>query len=66
MSPGARTIPAAMVLPTAADIPNHMPKTLRRRPRLRGAVASKAPGDAGALDVEAPGVEDISDGFGNE
>jgi hypothetical protein len=29
-------------------------------------VASKAPGDAGALDVEAPGVEDISDGFGNE
>jgi hypothetical protein len=43
-----------------------MPRTLRRRPRLRGAAASKAPGDAEALDVEALGVEDISDGFGNE
>ena len=71
MSPGARTIPAAMVLPTAADIPNHMPRTLRRRPRLPGTeAASKAVLDAGALDVEAldvgaPGVEDRSDGFGN-
>ena len=61
MSPGARTIPAAMVLPTAAEMPNHMPSTLRRRPRLRGAEsASKVLLDAGALDVE-----DRSDGFGN-
>ena len=61
MSPGARTIPAAMVLPTAAEIPNHMPSTLRRRPRLWEAEgASKV-----LLDAEAPGVEDRSDGFGN-
>ena len=60
MSPGARTIPAAMVLPTAAEIPNHMPRTLSNRPRLRGAAgASKVP-----LDAEALGVEDRSDGFG--
>ena len=75
MSPGARTIPAAMVLPTAADIPNHIPRTLRRRPRLGGmAGASKAVLDAGTLDVEALDVEaldvdaldvqDRSDGFG--
>src|SRR6266478_1588498 len=60
MSPGARTIPAAMVLPTAAEMPNHMPSTLRRRRRLRGESASKVLLDAGAL-----GVEDRSDGFGN-
>ena len=61
MSPGARTIPAAMVFPIAADIPNHMPRTLRRRPRLRAvADASKV-----LLDAEALGVEDRSDGFGN-
>ncbi|SRR6266851_6028017 len=61
MSPGARTIPAAMVLPTAAEMPNHMPRTLRRRPRLREArSASKVRLDAGAL-----GVEDRSGGFGN-
>ena len=61
MSPGARTIPAAMVLPTAAEIPNHMPSTLSRRPRLR-----EAEGESKVLlDAEAPGVEDRSDGFGN-
>ena len=62
MSPGARTIPAAMVLPTAAEIPNHMPRTLRRRPPPRAAEAmeSRVP-----LDAEPPGVEDRSDGFGN-
>src|SRR5579859_525478 len=32
MSPGARTIPAAIVLPTAAAMPNHMPRTLSRWP----------------------------------
>jgi hypothetical protein len=61
MSPGARTIPAAMVLPTAAEIPNHIPRTFRSRPRLLGAAtASKVP-----LDAEALGVEDRSKGFGN-
>jgi hypothetical protein len=61
MSPGARTIPAAMALPMAADIPNHMPRTLRRRLRLRGAeTPSKL-----LLDVEGLGVEDKSDGFSN-
>jgi hypothetical protein len=50
-----------MVLPTAAEIPNHIPRTLRRRPRLLGlARASKV-----LLDAEALGVEDRSDGFGN-
>ena len=34
MSPGARTIPAAIVLPMAAEMPNHIPRTLRSRPRL--------------------------------
>src|SRR5258708_7089591 len=62
MSPGARTIPAAMVLPTAAEIPNHMPRTLRRRPRPRAAevIESKVP-----LDAEPLGVEDRSEVFGN-
>src|SRR6266852_8510007 len=62
MSPGARTIPAAMVLPTAAEIPNHMPRTLRRRPRPRAAEPkeSRVP-----LDAEPPGAEDKSEVFGN-
>src|SRR5216684_2871264 len=60
MSPGARTIPAAMVLPTAAEIPNHMPRTLRRRPRPAEAMESKVP-----LDAEPLGVEDRSEVFGN-
>src|SRR5882724_3631898 len=34
ISPGVRTMPAAMVLPTAAAMPNHMPRTWRRRPRF--------------------------------
>jgi hypothetical protein len=40
MSPGARTMPAAMVLPTAAAMPNHMPKTLRRPPFERAWAAA--------------------------
>src|SRR5437899_2585699 len=61
MSPGARTIPAAIVLPTAAEIPNHIPSTLSKRPRLRaGATPSKV-----LLDAEVLSVEDRSDGFGN-
>src|ERR1700716_2836643 len=32
-SPGVRTMPAAIVLPIAAAMPNHMPRTWRRRPR---------------------------------
>lgn len=43
MSPGARTMPAAMVLPTAAAIPNHTPRTFKRPPRERTDVAA-APG----------------------
>jgi hypothetical protein len=47
-----------MVLPIAADMPNHMPRTLRSRPRLRGEeLSSKV-----LLDAEALGVEDRSDG----
>src|SRR5258707_10476815 len=43
MLPGVRTMPAAMVLPTAAAMPNHMPRTCRRRPRFFAArAASKA------------------------
>src|SRR6266849_6730633 len=61
MSPGARTIPAAIVLPTAAEIPNHMPRTFSRRPRPRGAArASKV-----LLDAEALAVEDRSGRLGN-
>jgi len=61
MSPGARTIPAAMALPMAADIPNHMPRTLRRRLRLLAAAgAAKL-----LLDGERVGVEDKSDRFSN-
>ena len=54
-------MPAAIVLPTAAEMPNHMPSTLSKRPRLTGTeTTSKVP-----LDAEASGVEDKSDGFGN-
>src|SRR3954447_18511623 len=61
MSPGARTIPAAMVLPTAAEIPNHIPSTFSSRPPLLAALtASKLP-----LDAPAVSVEDRSDGLSN-
>jgi hypothetical protein len=36
MSPGDRTIPAAMVFPIAAAMPNHMPSTWRSLPLLAG------------------------------
>ena len=32
MTPGVRTIPAAIVLPTAAAIPNHTPRTCKSFP----------------------------------
>src|ERR1700730_4312846 len=32
MSPGVRTIPAAIAFPMAAAMPNHMPRTFRSRP----------------------------------
>src|ERR1700719_4165692 len=32
MTPGVRTIPAAMVLPTAAAMPNHTPRTCNNFP----------------------------------
>jgi hypothetical protein len=35
MSPGERTMPAAIVFPTAAAIPNHMPRTLSNPPPER-------------------------------
>jgi hypothetical protein len=33
MSPGARTMPAAMVFPTAAAMPNQIPNTFKSFPR---------------------------------
>ena len=42
MSPGVRTIPAAMVLPTAAAMPNHIPRTCKSQPRLRSVVEGVA------------------------
>src|SRR5437763_7091458 len=36
ISPGERTMPAAMVLPTAAAIPNHIPRTCKSLPRPAG------------------------------
>ena len=55
MSPGVRTIPAAMVLPIAAAMPNHIPRTLSRRPRSPlGAVASFE-GASVALDMKFVG-----------
>src|SRR5580693_2220489 len=35
MSPGVRTIPAAIELPIAAETPNHTPSTCSSRPRFR-------------------------------
>src|SRR5579862_916759 len=48
MSPGVRTIPAAMELPIAAETPNHTPRTCSSRPRLSVAAG------AGAALVEGP------------
>src|SRR5580658_3239460 len=42
MSPGVRTMPAEMVFPTAAAMPNHMPSTGNNFPRLRVAPAVTA------------------------
>ena len=47
MTPGVRTIPAAMVLPTAAAMPNHTPRTCNNFPgeillRGRRSVAARA------------------------
>src|SRR5258706_95590 len=60
MSPGARTIPAAIVLPMAAEMPNHMPRTLSSRPRLGDALA--------VISVDTSvreSVEGASDGLDN-
>src|SRR5580693_2169610 len=43
MSPGVRTMPAEIVLPTAAAMPNHMPSTCSSFPRLRPAPGATAP-----------------------
>src|ERR1700730_4989532 len=51
MSPGVRTIPAAMALPTAAAIPNHMPRTRINFPR-DGLLAPGRAVDAGVSGFE--------------
>jgi hypothetical protein len=61
MSPGARTIPAAMVLPMAAEIPNHIPSTRSRRPRVAPATLAT---ESVPLTSE-PGVEDMRDVLDN-
>src|SRR5271170_2473852 len=63
ISPGARTIPAAMVFPTAAAIPNQTPRTFNSPPRERPAAtaALAAMGPAGATGV----VLDASDVLDN-
>ena len=40
MSPGERTIPAAMVFPMAAEMPNQKPSTCSSRPRPGRAAAT--------------------------
>src|SRR5271156_1900129 len=42
MSPGVRTIPAAIALPMAAETPNQTPRTCSSRPRFRGGVGVSA------------------------
>src|SRR5271155_2629313 len=49
MSPGVRTMPAEIVLPTAAAMPNHMPSTCSSFPWLRS-----VPGAAAMALVEDP------------
>src|SRR5437879_4877399 len=60
MSPGARTIPAAMVLPTAAEMPNQTPRTFNKRPREF--VPTPAPAAKGSV---TPG-KDASEDSGNQ
>src|SRR5450432_4497883 len=61
MSPGARTMPAAMVFPTAAAIPNHIPKTCKSRPRPRPADSVRICGASGEL---AGGASNVLDNGG--
>src|ERR1700722_102738 len=56
MTPGVRTIPAAMVLPTAAAMPNHTPRTRKSFPpeileRGEGGVAGRAAKPGGASGI---------------
>src|SRR5580704_10319678 len=62
ISPGARTIPAAMVLPTAAAIPNQTPRTFSSPPRERA--ASAAPTTTGPIGATGV-VVDASDVLDN-
>src|SRR2546423_15705119 len=67
MSPGARTIPAAMVLPTAAETPNQTPSTLRRRPREgtpRFAPLAVGAADRGKDKSDSSGKESSQDKYG--
>src|ERR1700719_996600 len=59
MSPGARTMPAAMVLPMAAAMPNHTPRTFRRPP-LERAEVSMLPAVAGVIGGVSAVVLDAS------
>jgi hypothetical protein len=58
MSPGVRTIPAAMALPIAAETPNQTPNTWRSFPRR------KAPEPGAPLVVDASDV--LDNGFSGE
>src|ERR1700731_2630437 len=56
MTPGVRTIPAAIVLPTAAAMPNHTPRTCINFPgeillRGKGGLATRASTLGGASGV---------------
>src|SRR5580698_1355291 len=60
MSPGERTMPAAIVLPTAAAIPNHIPSTLRSPPPER-VTDSCAVGEPVATEAVAGVASDVLD-----
>src|SRR6202166_2939641 len=58
MTPGVRTIPAAMVLPTAAAMPNHTPRTCNNfpgeiLPRGKSGVATGASALGGTSEYSA-------------
>ncbi len=56
MTPGVRTIPAAIVLPTAAAMPNHTPRTFNNFPgeillRGKGGLATRTSALGGASGI---------------
>ena len=60
MLPGARTMPDAMVLPMAAAMPNHTPKTCKSLPRLGGRTATTLEDASKVVDNE--GLRDLLEG----